>query len=163
MSFKIPGYFLDQKTKKLYRIQPHGPFSLPELRKRVERERAREGTFLPLNEQIRPKPIPNCLKKRDSDLSRHGTLSDCHVLLRSCYGHPCYKKCATHGPSRRQRFLLQPPLSSCCPRRTVAGETPPPYHQLGRVEDLFLPRPGSGCPSDHWLLGTHEHVWRSQE
>ncbi|KAI8339793.1 hypothetical protein EDC96DRAFT_523086 [Choanephora cucurbitarum] len=40
MSFKIPGYFLDQKTKKLYRIQPHGPFSLPELRKRVEREEA---------------------------------------------------------------------------------------------------------------------------
>ncbi|RCH85296.1 hypothetical protein CU098_007621 [Rhizopus stolonifer] len=38
MSFKIPGYFLDQKTKKLYKIQPHGPFSLPELRKRIERE-----------------------------------------------------------------------------------------------------------------------------
>lgn len=38
MSFNIPGYFLDQKTKKLFKITPHGPFSLKELQKRVKAE-----------------------------------------------------------------------------------------------------------------------------
>ncbi|GAA5814620.1 hypothetical protein MFLAVUS_008119 [Mucor flavus] len=38
MSFNIPGYFLDQKTKKLFKITPHGPFSLKELKKRLKTE-----------------------------------------------------------------------------------------------------------------------------
>jgi hypothetical protein len=42
MSFNIPGYFLDQKTKKLYKITPSGPFSMPELRKRLQREEEEE-------------------------------------------------------------------------------------------------------------------------
>lgn len=46
MSFNIPGYFLDQKTKKLFKITQHGPFSLKELQKRVkaEEEEAAEAT-----------------------------------------------------------------------------------------------------------------------
>jgi hypothetical protein len=42
MSFNIPGYFLDQKTKKLFKIQPHGPFSLKELQKRLQKEEEEE-------------------------------------------------------------------------------------------------------------------------
>ncbi|KAI7902004.1 uncharacterized protein BX663DRAFT_543900 [Cokeromyces recurvatus] len=38
MSFDIPGYFLDKKTNKLFKITPHGPYSLPELRKRLQKE-----------------------------------------------------------------------------------------------------------------------------
>lgn len=38
MSFDIPGYFLDLKTKKYFKITPHGPYSLPELRKRLKRQ-----------------------------------------------------------------------------------------------------------------------------
>ncbi|CAO3624613.1 unnamed protein product [Mucor fragilis] len=42
MSFDIPGYFLDLKTKKYFKITPHGPYSLPELRKRLIREEQEE-------------------------------------------------------------------------------------------------------------------------
>ncbi|KAK4515510.1 uncharacterized protein ATC70_010460 [Mucor velutinosus] len=42
MSFDIPGYFLDLKTKKYFKITPHGPYSLPELRKRLKREEEEE-------------------------------------------------------------------------------------------------------------------------
>jgi len=42
MSFDIPGYFLDLKTKKYFKITPHGPYSLPELRKRLKREEEAE-------------------------------------------------------------------------------------------------------------------------
>ncbi|CEP08374.1 hypothetical protein [Parasitella parasitica] len=42
MSFDIPGYFLDLKTKKYFKITPHGPYSLPELRKRLQREQEEE-------------------------------------------------------------------------------------------------------------------------
>jgi hypothetical protein len=42
MSFNIPGYFLDQKTRKLYKITPSGPFSMPELRRRLQREEEEE-------------------------------------------------------------------------------------------------------------------------
>ncbi|KAG2208853.1 hypothetical protein INT46_003634 [Mucor plumbeus] len=42
MSFDIPGYFLDLKTKKYFKITPHGPYSLPELRKRLQREEEEE-------------------------------------------------------------------------------------------------------------------------
>ncbi|KAI8645898.1 hypothetical protein BD408DRAFT_411234 [Parasitella parasitica] len=42
MSFEIPGYFLDLKTKKYFKITPHGPYSLPELRKRLQREQEEE-------------------------------------------------------------------------------------------------------------------------
>lgn len=43
MSFNIPGYFLDKKTNKLFKITPHGPYSLSELRKRVQREEEEEA------------------------------------------------------------------------------------------------------------------------
>ncbi|CAO3621937.1 unnamed protein product [Mucor hiemalis] len=43
MSFNIPGYFLDQKTKKLFKIQSHGPFSLKELKKRLQEEEEQEA------------------------------------------------------------------------------------------------------------------------
>ncbi|KAI8973717.1 hypothetical protein BDF20DRAFT_989641 [Mycotypha africana] len=42
MSFAIPGYFHDLKTNKYYKITPSGPFSLPELRKRLQREKEKE-------------------------------------------------------------------------------------------------------------------------
>ncbi|KAL9541162.1 hypothetical protein MBANPS3_009273 [Mucor bainieri] len=42
MSFDIPGYFLDLKTKKYFKITPNGPYSLPELRKRLKREEEEE-------------------------------------------------------------------------------------------------------------------------
>lgn len=42
MSFSIPGYFLDQKTKKLYKIASSGPFSMSELRKRLQQEEEEE-------------------------------------------------------------------------------------------------------------------------
>jgi hypothetical protein len=43
MSFNIPGYFLDQKTKKLFKITSHGPFSLKELQKRLKAEEEQEA------------------------------------------------------------------------------------------------------------------------
>lgn len=43
MSFNIPGYFLDQKTNKLFKIQSHGPFSLKELKKRLREEEEQEA------------------------------------------------------------------------------------------------------------------------
>lgn len=43
MSFNIPGYFLDQKTKKLFKITQHGPFSLKELQKRLKAEEEQEA------------------------------------------------------------------------------------------------------------------------
>ncbi|KAI9487235.1 MAG: WD40-repeat-containing domain protein [Benjaminiella poitrasii] len=38
MSFDIPGYFLDKKTNKLFKITSTGPYSLSELRKRLQKE-----------------------------------------------------------------------------------------------------------------------------
>ncbi|KAI8982602.1 hypothetical protein BDB01DRAFT_836043 [Pilobolus umbonatus] len=38
MSFNIPGYYLDQTTGKLFRIAKEGPYSLPELRKKIAAE-----------------------------------------------------------------------------------------------------------------------------
>ncbi|KAG1137649.1 hypothetical protein G6F37_011390 [Rhizopus arrhizus] len=56
MSFDIPGYFLDLKTKKYYKITQTGPYSMSELRKRLAAEEEQAKTIKA--EIKRPKPRP---------------------------------------------------------------------------------------------------------
>ncbi|KAI8889215.1 hypothetical protein K501DRAFT_146222, partial [Backusella circina FSU 941] len=58
MSFDIPGYYFDKKKNKLFKLNPTGPYSLSEIRKRLKAEQEEEAAAA--KKQKRPqKPIPN--------------------------------------------------------------------------------------------------------
>lgn len=75
MSFNIPGYFLDQKTKKLFKIQAHGPFSLKELKKRLEREarEEQEAAAAATSSAAGPSTVGSSLNRSSSSQQRSPT------------------------------------------------------------------------------------------
>jgi hypothetical protein len=69
MSFDIPGYYFDKKKNKLFKLNPTGPYSLSEIRKRLKQEEEEEAAAKKKKRQQREKPIPSI-----TQFIRHRTL-----------------------------------------------------------------------------------------